>query len=238
MTDDKESSSKNSGSNEFDTIKKIYSDKNVNKNILSKNSIYKTASKNKKDYTEYEINCLSYRDVREMDKRTFYQFYKSLIKQKHFLIFSFNPNDYDPYIIKISLFLFSIALYLFINALFFNDNKMHIIYTDEGNFKLKSNLPQIIYSYIIISIIYIFLPKMFLIKQNILEIKKEKNKCNIKSRILMFLRVVIIKFVSFFTLSIIFLFIFWFYLSCFFFVFKNTQSYLIKISLIISEFLY
>ena len=66
----------------------------------------------------------------------------------------------------------------------------------------------------------------------IIEIKKEKNKCNIKSRILMFLRVVIIKFVSFFIMSIIFLFIFWFYLSSFFFVFKNTQSYLIKISLI------
>ncbi len=144
-----------------------------------------------------------------------------------------NPNnDYNPYIIKICLFLFSISLYLFINALFFNDNKMHRIYIDNGSFNLIINIPQAIYSYIILSITNIFLPKLFTIQQNILEMKYEKNKSNIRARFIMFLRVVIIKFVSYFLFSIIILFMIWYYLSCFFIVFKNTQSYLIKISLI------
>jgi hypothetical protein len=227
---------KNCRSNKYDIKIKKDSDKSFNKNIFNENSICNTKNinpNNKIEYAEYEINYISFNEAQEEDTRTFYQFYKSLIKQKHFLIYSFHPiKDYNPYIIKICLFFFSIAFILFINALFFNDNKMHRIYSDKGVFNLKFNLPHAIYSFIITSNIFNILRKIFLPQQNILEIKYEKNKYKIRGRTIMVLRLLIIKFVCFFTFSIISLILFWYYLSCFCAIYKNTQLYLIIVSLI------
>ena len=55
-------------------------------------------------YTEDEINDLSYDLALENDKRTYWQYYFSLIKTKHELIFTFFYNkDYNAKIIKIDL---------------------------------------------------------------------------------------------------------------------------------------
>ena len=57
------------------------------------------------DYDEYEINDISYEEALNNDKRTYLNFYFSLLKANHILIFTFNTNkDYNPYIIKICLF--------------------------------------------------------------------------------------------------------------------------------------
>ena len=65
-----------------------------------------------------------------------------------------------------------------------------------------------------------------------MEIKYEKNKYNIQSKAITVIRCLIIKFVSFFVISFIFLSLFWYYLSCFCAVYKNTQKHLIKNTLI------
>ena len=53
------------------------------------------------DYTDDEINDLSYDLALQNDKRTFCQFYISLIKTKHEFIFAFFYNkDYNLYIPK------------------------------------------------------------------------------------------------------------------------------------------
>ena len=232
----------------FDIKNKIDSENSINKSIFNEQSLHNTlkrkSEKNKK-YADYEINLTSYDEALKKDKRTYFQFYISLIKQKHLLFFSFNPNkDYNAYIIKVCLFFFSFALYLVINTLFFNDTIMHRIYIDRGNYNFKFILPQIIYSIIIISIICTILQKIFLTQQNILEIKYEKNQYCLKGKVLTTLKKLIIKFVSFFFFSLIFLIIFWYYLSCFCAVYKNTQLYIIKNSLIgffisfISQFIF
>jgi len=101
-------------------------------------------------YTDYEINTLSFQEAVEKDKRTFFQYYISLLKINHILLFSFNPNkDYNSYLIKICLFLFYLILNLVINALIFNDSTMHQIYLDKGIFNLKYIFPKIIYSQLI-----------------------------------------------------------------------------------------
>ena len=58
-------------------------------------------------------------------------------------------------IIKICLFFFYFALSYTVNALFFNDAKMHKIYVDHGDFNFIYQIPQILFSTIIISIINI-----------------------------------------------------------------------------------
>ena len=54
------------------------------------------------DYTDDEINELPYNLALQFDKRTYCQYYISLIKTKHNLIFSFfYDKDYNSKIIKI-----------------------------------------------------------------------------------------------------------------------------------------
>ena len=108
------------------SILKNKKDNDINNDIIKK---YDYTIK----YIDYEINILPYKEAVEKDKRTFLQFFISLIKRSHLLVFTFYPNkDYNSRIIKLCLFLFSFALYYTINTLFFNDSTMHQIYTDEG----------------------------------------------------------------------------------------------------------
>ena len=180
-------------------------------------------------FTDYEINTLSYQEALEKDKRTFFQYYISLLKTNHILIFSFNPKiDYNSYLIKICLFLFYLILNLVINALFFNDSTMHQIYLDKGSFNLKYIFPKIIYTILISFLISICIRKIALTQQDIIDIKHEKNRNNLNAKVLIAIKFIIIKIIVFFICSIILLLMFWYYISCFCVVYKNTQIYLIK----------
>ena len=81
------------------------------------------------DYTDEEINDLSYDLALLNDKRTFWQLYISLIKTNHEFIYAFFYNkDYNSRIIKIDLFVFGFSLNYAVNGLFFNDDTMHNVY--------------------------------------------------------------------------------------------------------------
>ena len=96
---------------------------------------------------------------------------------KHAIIFTFfTSNDYNSINIKICFFLFSFSLNITINALFFIDSTIHKIYEDEGDFNFFYQLPQIIYSVIISSVINALLSYLSLTQKNILELKKMKKK--------------------------------------------------------------
>ena len=167
----------------------------------------------------------------KIDKRTYFQYYFSLLKMKHILIFTFYTyTDYNSKLIKIILFLFSFALYLTVNALFFNDNTLHKIYEDYGKYNFIYQIPNILYSFIINSIINIIIKYLSLTETNIIEIKKEKNNLEEKSN--KFLKYLVIKLIIFFILIFLFLIIFWFYLTYFCGIYKNTQIHLIKDTLI------
>ena len=90
---------------------------------------------------------MTYKKALKVDHRTFKEYYISLLKRKQILIFTFyTKDDYNSKIIKVSLLLFSFALYYTINALFFSDSTMHKIYEDEGTFDFIYQIPQILYS--------------------------------------------------------------------------------------------
>ena len=184
-------------------------------------------------YIDYEINNLSYEKAKENDKRTYFQYYFSLLKVNHILFFVLNRNkDYNSKIIKFCLLFFSFAVYLVINALFFNESLMHIIYIDKGKYNFKYNIPIITYSTIISTIIIGIIRKFSLSENNILKIKHETNPYKIKAKSLIELKRIIIKYICFFIISIAILLFFWIYLSSFCAVYKNTQIYLIKNSLL------
>ena len=130
---------------------------------------------NKINYNDYELNDLSYKKALNLGKRTYFLYYISLLKIKHILIFTFYTNtDYNSKKIKIILFLFSFSLYFSINALFFIDNTIHKIYEDQGKYDFIYQIPIILYSTIISSVISTIIKYFSLTEKNILEIKKIK----------------------------------------------------------------
>ena len=185
------------------------------------------------NYNDYELNNMKYNDALSYDKRTYFQYYWSLLRTKHILIFAFVPsNDYNSTIIKICLFLFSFALYYTVNALFFNDSTLHEIYVQEGEYDFIYQLPQIIYSTIISSFIN-FIIKFFSLSQgNVLKIKNGNITDNYSYKKRKLLKLLRLKFIWFFKLSIIFLLLFWYYLACFCAIYKNTQIHLLKDTII------
>ena len=200
----------------------------INNNILN---IIKTDIDISLNYNDYEMNNLTYIDALKLDKRTYRQYYFSLLKTKHLAIFTFyTKTDYNSRLIKIILFLFCFSLYFTVNALFFNDGTIHTIYIDEGSFNFIYQIPQILYSTLITSLISIIIKNLSLSEKNILEIKREKS--NSKEKSIKIIKCLNIKFILFFILLFLFLFLFWYYLSCFCAVYVNTQIHLIKDTLI------
>ena len=191
----------------------INNNSNINKWILKCNG--------------YEINTLIYNKALLYDKRTYIEYYFSLLRIKHLIIFTFyTHNDYNSTIIKICLLFFSFALYYTVNALFFTDSTMHKIYEDEGMFNIIYQIPQILYSSLISSAINNILKYFSLTEKNVIEIKREK--INLERKVRNTLKCLKLKFFLFFSLSLFFLSIFWYYLASFCAVYKNTQIYLIK----------
>ena len=189
---------------------------------------------NKIIYNDYEMNAFSYKEALEKDKRNSCQLYISLIKTKNLLILSFYPvkNDYNSKLIKICLFFFSFALYLFLNSLFYTDATMNKIYEDEGVFNFIYLIPQMIYSTLISSIINILIRFLALSEKSIIALKREKNVIVFKIKMSTVKKCLTIKFISYFILSIILLIFFWYYLACFGAIYKSTQIYLLKETLI------
>ena len=212
----------------YNIFPKNKKEKKMKKNIKFKNSIY---------FNDYELNSLSYNEAIKYDKRDSFNYYISLIRTKHPIIFSFCPlKDYNSRIIKIDLFFLSFSIFCFINCLFFDESVIHKIYKDEGIYKFGYLIPYISYSFIISHTLIIIIKYFSLSERNITEIKIEKSEQKLYDKVSNVKKCITIKYVCFFCLSILFLSFFWYYLSSFGAVFQNTQIFLIKNILISFSF--
>ena len=218
----KKDSSKTKIKSSFNNIHIFRKKNRINSSIIFKHK-YKRVS-----FIDKEINSLVYEEALKYDKRTYIQYYISLLKLKHLLIFTFiTKNDYNSRSIKICLFTFSFSLLYTINSFFFQDNTIHKIYEDNGIYDFVYQIPQIIYSTIISSILTILIKYFSLSDRMIIFLKNNDNNETLnnysKNR-----KCLITKFMMFYMINFLFLFMFWYYLGCFCAVFKNTQIYLIK----------
>ena len=198
---------------------KINEEKNEEKNDILK-------------YNDSELNLLSYQEALKSDKRKYFEYYISLIRTRHLLIFSFfNNSDYNSRIIKINLFFFTFAVNFTINALFFNDSTMHKIYEDGGQFDFIYQLPQILYSTLISSFLIILVKQLALSEKNVLRIKNSESN-NISKKLISESKAINCKFIAFFIIVLILLLFFGYYVGCFCAVYKNTQIQLIADTLL------
>ena len=217
--------------------KSLFSNKKLI-NVINDKYYEKFNEKQKKEirnvlnYIDAELNDLSYKKAIKLDKRTYFNYYLSLLKSNHIFIKIFNKRDYNAISIKILLFFFDFASNYAVNALFFNDDTMHKIYDDGGDFNFIYQLPQIIYSTIISIIIDSIISYLGLSQDDILSVKHVKDIKNINKRATEVLRTLHIKFILFFIANFLFLVLYWYYLGCFCAVYTNTQIHLIKDTLI------
>jgi len=222
---------KNNSTNKFMNKIKIKSnDSDIDKEKNKKNINKKPINTILKPDTDYELNMLSYKEAIIYDKRTSCDYYASLIKNKQLIIFTFCAfNDYNSNIIKKVVFFISFALHYTVNALFFTDSSMHQIYEDEGNFNFSYQFPYIIFSAIISTIIIrLMLEFLIITDKDILTVKLQTTKIkaiNMKEKKLKYIK---IKFSIFFVLNLVLLVLFWYYLTCFNAIYRNTQTYLIE----------
>ena len=204
--------------------------KNISQHNISTQKSFKKNNKNinKNDtikLTINELNDLPYNMALKLDKRGYFIYYLSILKIKHILLFTFFLNhDNNLKIVKIDLFSFLFIFSFTTNALFFNDSSMHKIFNDQGNFNLEYQIPQILYSTIIVSGINALIQFLALTEKDIISLKSIKSKSIRKrKKIYIFLKVFI-----YFIISFLLLLFFSFYLCCFCFIYENTKIHLIK----------
>jgi len=236
----KDSSSKGIMKDSAIFLKKKSTNKIIN---IKYNNEYKVRT-----FIDKEINSLNYENALKYDKRSYIKYYISLLKLKHLLIFTFiTKNDYNSRSIKICHFSFSFSLFYTINSFFFQDKTIHKIYEDKGMFDFIYQIPQIIYSTIISSTLTLLIKYLSLSDSTILTLKKNNyydnnndsgggnGKDNINENIKSYSKMrkcLIIKFIIFYIITFVLLLVFWYYLGCFCAVFKNTQTYIIKDTLL------
>ena len=109
---------------------------------------------------------------------------------------------------------------------------MHKIYKNSGSFNLIYQIPQILYSSIISMIINMILKWLSLSEKDILIIKQEKDINLIISKSKDTEKRIKNKFNIFFIISLLLMLFFWYFISCFCAVYKNTQIILFKDTLI------
>ena len=250
----KNKTKKNTKDEEKSTYIKIYP-KNIDKNVINNytekkrinNQLNKFPEENEKSknktiiekikktmkYKDEEKNELSYDLALLHDKRTFFQYYISLLKARHNLFFSFwNNNDYNSKIIKIDLFFTGFTVYYAVNTLFYNDDTMHNIYIKKGSFDFEYQLPKIIYSSLISIIINKLLKFLALTNDNILQLKRNRQSHSINKKGKGLIKKISIKFIFYFIISFVLLIFIWYYVSMFCVIYCNTQFHLINDTLI------
>ena len=201
---------------------KIYTPKKLTK---EEQDIIKDAN----NLNDEEINNLDYDKALLIDKRTYFQFYYSLLKKKHLILFIFLPtNDYNLVPIKIILFIISFSMYFTINGFFFSDDTMNKIYVDNGAFNFIYQLPQILYSTVVSAVINMILKRLSLSEKQIIQLKQEEDikKCEEKGKSIQ--KCLKLRFIIFLILTSLLMLFFWYFISCFCAVYENTQTILIK----------
>ena len=237
---------KNNINNEIQ-VKRI-TKKKTTKKLIKKSKTYNKIFPNKKGKSEktnskkdfiyknlndQELNTLEYKLAIKIDKRTYLLYYWSLLKRKNLILFTFYPNDdYNLITLKISLFLTSFSLYMTINGFFFTDDTMHTIYSNNGSYNLMYQIPKIMYSFLVSSVINIILRQLSLSESNLIDIKREKKIKKVKEDSKNVIKYLKLRFLIFFVVSYLLLFFFWYFITCFCGVYTNTQIILIEDSLI------
>ena len=140
------------------------------------------------------------------------------------------PNN--SIIIKQCIFCLSFSAYYAMNFVFFDDEMIHKLYEDEGEYDFMCFLPKIMIAFVVSNAISIIIKLIFLSERNIMQVKLQPSPCLAHDVSLTVKRNLVIKYIIFFIAGLIFLGFFWMLLSSFGAVFQNTQLIVFENTLI------
>ena len=210
------------------------SEQNTNLNLKKETLKIKTKIDNeeKKEYDDFELNELEYTEEIKYDKRSLWQMYWATLKREHLIIFTFiNCKDYNLLYIKLTRFVTLMAGDMALNAFFFSDKSMHKLFLNYGKYDFFQQIPQIVYSTIISQLIEVFLCFLSLTDKHIYQIKSALKTIS-KAKIEQIIKCVYIKLTIFYIFTFICFVVYWYIISVFCGVYRNTQKHFIKDSII------
>jgi len=202
------------------------------KYIPNKINILTEGGKKNVEFSDFELNELEYNEAINLDKRTLLQLYYATLKREHLIIFTFfNCDDYNLLSIKLARFIFLVATDMALNVFFFSDDSMHKLFLSYGKYDFVQQIPQITYSTIITQLIELFLCFLSLTDKHIYRIRTMLLKGK-TANIPKIIRCMQIKLIVFFSFIGIFFVVYWYIISVFCGVYRNTQLQFIKDSAI------
>lgn len=189
-------------------------------------------------FEDDELNELSFDEAKMFDTRTFCQYYGFMIKISNIIINTFRCEDFNLLSIKLGLLLLLFPINLTFNALFFTSKDMKSVYINKlSDISIDwKSFGRSFASSIISSIFLIFLKLLALTHHSIRKVKNEESIEKAKEKSESILKCVKWRISFYFIFSLIFLFMFGFYVTCFCTIFENTQLLLIE-SMLFSWFL-
>ena len=184
------------------------------------------------EFSDFELNELEYYEAINLDKRSLLQLYYATLKREHLIIFTFfNCDDYNLLSIKLARFIFLVCTDMALNVFFFSDDSMHKLFLSYGKYDFVQQIPQITYSTIITQLIELFLCFLSLTDKHIYRIRTYILKGK-TANIPKIIRCMQIKLIIFFSFIVIFFVVYWYIISVFCGVYRNTQIHFIKDSAI------
>ena len=194
-------------------------------------SCMRNDNKNQDIYDHYELNNMSYFDASDLDKRSCFRTYWSVILREHYVIFTFiSRNDYNLFYVKIERFFIIICTEMTMNGMFFVHETMYKKKT--GNTSFAQKIPQIIFSLLVSHAIEVLLCYLGMTDKHYYDIKALPKKQKNDQRVFDILKCMKRKLIGFYIFTFIVFLFHWYFISAFCAVYQNTQVIFLRDSAI------
>ena len=200
-------------------------------------------AKNKKFFEEYlesSVDDLEYDDAIGVDDRSFMEMFCDILKEKQLIMNIFFANDpLKTRFIRYIFFILDICLYLIVNGFFFGEEYLSMLFNleEEDNFFsfFPRSIDKLIYTTIVTMVIAYITDFFFIEEKKIIGMfKREKeNKKIIKQYIVLFIKDLQNRYISFIIMVFVILIFSFYYLVCFNRVYPKTQIEWLKSSIVI-----
>ena len=220
-----------------------------NKKMISSNSHIKNTliiglkndiNININEYLSTEFDDMEYEDAIKKDKRTFFQYFSDKLKSDQIIINTFFIEEpLKPRPIKIIFFILDIDLYLFVNALFINEEYVSKVFNSTKKETFFSFIPRSMDRFLyttLVGVILNYIIDCFFIEEKKFKriLKREKDSDIIlKYEITQILKSIKKRYLYFILISFIITILTWYYIFCFNNIYPHMKSDWIKSSLVI-----
>ena len=192
------------------------------------------------EYLAPSVDDMAYDDAIVMDDRKYMEILCEIMKEKEMIMNTFVASDpLKGRFIKIILFILNICLYLVVNGFFFSEEYISELYNLEKEDNFFSFFPRsiskLIYTTIVSMVISYITDFFFLEEKKIIGLfRREKdNRHAIKEYIILFIKDLQNRYLSFIVIVFVILIFSFYYLVCFNRVYPKTQVEWIKSSIVI-----